>query len=415
MTLFSRAITPLALERLKSFPVLYINGPRQAGKTTLVRELLNRSLKADYVTFDDILERTAAQRNPQDYIKQVGHPLIIDEVQFVPELFRVLKMEVDTLRQQKLRGKGKATGQYLLTGSANLMAMPALADAMVGRMATLTLYPFSAAERENGKGDFIERVFAADFTGVKSNRLLLAKTIRAASFPELQNLKPADSKAWFENYIRKITLEDPRQLYNLEKAEYMPMLLQALAGRAGSLINEADLSRDVGLTANTVRTYRQLLQASFIHLALRPWHRNTGKRLVKAAKGYFYDTQLLLYLLQAEFDELPLPKAGHVLENFVASELLKLINNSGTDANLLYFRTRDGKEVDFVIEKPNGKLIGIEVKNAEKIGDSDLAGMKLLQEAAGKDFVHGYVLCNTPRPLPFGDKITLLPFSVLWG
>jgi len=419
MAVIERSLTRLVTSDMQAFPAVYINGPRQAGKSTLVRELILPDYPtARYVTFDDVLERAAATRNPADYLSGTGFPFVIDEVQLVPGLFRPLKKAIDEARLSKLKsGQAKPNGRYLLTGSANLAAVPALADAMVGRMGIRTLYPFSAAEIWEGKGDFIERAFSGDFSkAVKSNKTVL-DAMRVATFPELLDMPLSQVKSWFDNYVRKVTLEDPRQIYNLEKAEFMPLLLQTLAHRAGNLINDADLSRDVGLNTITTRTYRKLLEATFVTLDMQPWHRNVQKRLVKTGKGYFYDTLLLCHMLGGGPEELArkdLNRFGHILENFVATELLKLINNGDTGSALHFFRTHDGDEVDFVIENPQGKLVAIEVKNAENVTERDLSGMRELRDVAGKDFRHGIVLCNTPRPLPFGDGITLLPFSALW-
>lgn len=419
MAVINRSLTRLVTGDMEAFPVVYVNGPRQAGKSTLVRELILPDYpKARYVTFDDVLERAAAARNPAGYLADMDFLFVIDEVQLVPELFRALKKSVDEARLSKLKsGQSKPNGLYLLTGSANLAAVPALADAMVGRMGIRTLYPFSAAEIWEGKGDFVNRVFARDFGKAEKDGRTVTDAMRVATFPELLDMQPAEAKIWFDNYVRKITLEDPRQIYHLEKAEFMPLLLQALAHRAGNLVNNADLSRDVGLNTITTRTYRKLLEAAFITLDMQPWHRNVQKRLVKTGKGYFYDTLLLCHMLGSRPEELAkkdLNRFGHVLENFVAVELLKLINNSGSGHALHFYRTHDGGEVDFVIENPQGKLVAIEVKNAESVAERDLSGIRDLRQAAGKDFLHGIVLCNAPRPLPFGDEITLLPFSALW-
>jgi predicted AAA+ superfamily ATPase len=419
MPIIERAVTRYIFEDMRAFPAVYVNGPRQSGKTTLVRELIaSKFNQASYVTFDDVLERAAAARNPEAYLEQVGYPLVIDEVQMVQEIFRPLKKAIDESRLKNLRsGRHKPNGRYLLTGSTNLAAMPKLADAMVGRMGIRTLYPLSAAEYWDTEGDFIQRAFARDFPAADQAKRRLMDALHVASFPELVGMKSAQVKSWFENYIRQVTLEDPRQIYNLEKAEFMLLLLQALASRAGNLINDADLSRDIGLSTITTRTYRNLLQATFITFYLHPWHRNVSKRLVKASKGYFYDTQLLCHMLQRSPEELAAHdpgRFGHVLENFVATELIKLINNSDSGHNLLFYRTRDGKKVDFVVESPHGSLIGIEIKNAENVTERDFSGLKELQSLAKKDFICGIVLCNTPRPLPFGDNIFLVPFSALW-
>jgi uncharacterized protein len=424
MPIINRAVTQSVIDALKTFPVVYINGPRQAGKSTLVRDIVfpkitDTTNKGQYITFDDVLERASAMRNPQTYLQSTTKPLIIDEIQMVPEIFRPLKLVIDEERHERLVSGGeKPNGRYLLTGSANLAALPALANAMVGRMATRTLYPLSAFEVFGGQGDFVNRAFACDFSEVNPTHKTLNEAITNSTFPELVSLPETQHKSWYDNYLRKVTLEDPRHIYNMEKADLMPVLLQALAVRAGNLINDADLSRDTGLTSVTARTYRQLLHSTFISLELRPWFRNIGKRLIKSSKSFFYDTGLLCHTLGRSvrdiktFDQ---PRFGNVLENYVATELLKLIAISQERLELLFYHTRDGREVDFVIEKPSGELIGIEVKNSETISEKDLSGLKELKAVVGKDFVCGIVLCNTKRVLPYGDGIWLVPLSHLWN
>lgn len=404
------------LESLKFFPVVYINGPRQAGKTTLVQQLLASKFPAYYITFDDVLERAAAIRNPYAYIKESGTPLIIDEVQMAPELFRPLKKLVDEQRQAALLSKASANGHYLLTGCANLMAIPELANAMVGRMATLTLLPLSASEIRNRISHFLDRCFAKDFSGITTEDTAIAHTIRRATYPELQHMPDNMMDSWFRNYIQKITLEDPRHIYNLEKAEYMPVLLQALAVRAGNLINDAELGRELGLNAMTTRHYRGLLNNTFITNTLKPWYRNISKRLVKSHKLYFHDTMLLCHLLGSTPEKLAKNQPGrfgHVLENFVLSEMVKANYASNETVDISFYRTNDGREIDFVLERQH-KLVAIEVKNAEAITHKDLAGIKELQQNTGKDFHCGIILCNTPRVIAYDKDIYLLPFSALW-
>ncbi len=417
MAIIKRHIRPLIMDALRSFPVAYINGPRQAGKTTLAKILLTEDFKAKFITFDDALERAAAARNPLNYLRESGTPLIIDEVQRVPEIFFALKKLVDERRQKALQDKTSPNGCYLLTGSANLTAMAQLANAMVGRMATLTLLPLSAGEKEGTRPRFIERCFERDFSSVEPNATTLAQAIQMASFPELATMPENMIKTWFKNYIQKITLEDPRHIYNLEKAEYMPSLLQTLASRAGNLINDANMGRELGLNAVTTRNYRGLLESTFIACTLKPWYRNMAKRLVKSKKSYFYDTMLLCHLLGQSpevFIKSSPTQFGHILENFVFSELIKVGQSGEHEVNISFYRTNDGREVDFVLERQN-KLVAIEVKNAEHIEKKDLAGIKELQKMTGKDFVCGIILCNTERVIPYDDNIYLLPLSCLWS
>ena len=416
MKIIPRYLEKKVIDLLKFFPVVYVNGPRQAGKTTLACELISNKFKGRFITFDDAMERSIAIRNPQSFLREAGCPLIIDEVQMVPDLFRILKLIVDEKRLGALQKDENVYGCYLLTGSANFMVIPKLADAMVGRMATVTLLPFSASEYWSGKGNFIERCFAKDFTDLKKDKKTVYEAMRIATFPELTIIPKKSISEWFHSYTNKITLDDPKYVYNLEKAEYMPVLLQALATRVGNLVNDSDLSRDVGINTVTARTYRGLLSGSFIYYYLCPWYRNINKRLVKAGKAYFYDTMLLSYLLRTPIKDMQkiMPQYfGHILENFVLSELLKLNIHMDRDINISFYRTRDGREVDFVLEDFN-KIVGIEVKNAEKITEKDLSGLKELQAATGNDFVCGIVLCNTQRVLQYSKDIYLVPLSALW-
>ena len=404
MKVVKRHSKSLILDALKSFPAVYINGPRQAGKTTLARELSEECDGAKFVTFDDTLERAAAIRNP------------LDEVQMAPPIFRPLKMLIDEQRQDALRHGANANGRYLLTGSANLAVTPELADAMVGRMATLTLLPFSAAEALSQTSSFLDRCFSKDFSDIKTDDVKLTEIIRKASYPELMHMPESMTDSWFKNYIQKITLEDPRHIYNLEKAEFMPVLLQSLAARAGNLVNDANIGRETGLNAVTTRTYRGILNGMFITNTLRPWCRNITKRLVKSDKIFFYDTMLLCYLLGTVPEEAlknnP-TRFGHILENFVLSELCKYNFAAGEKLTVSFYRTNDGREIDFVLEK-QGKLTAVEVKHAEHVTDKDLAGIKELQAAVGDDFRCGIILCNTPRVIAYDENIYLLPFSALW-
>ena len=416
MKAIERQLQRLILSDLKTFPAVYINGPRQAGKTTLVRELLAKDFAAKFITFDDALERAAAMRNPLGYIGDSGTPLIIDEVQMVPAIFRPLKMLIDEQRQAALRSGTNANGHYLLTGSANLGATPELADAMVGRMGTLTLLPLSAAEVHNTRSHFLERCFSRDFSGIEAGGTKLPGVIRQATYPELMQMSESRADIWFRNYIQKITLEDPRHIYNLEKAEFMPMLLQALAARAGNLINDANIGREIGLNAVTTRTYRSILNGTFVTNTLSPWYRNITRRLVKSSKIFFHDTMLLCHLLGGSPEDLAKSNStrfGHVLENFVLSELCKSNFATGEEVDISFYRTSDGREIDFVLER-HGKLVALEVKHAENITDKDLAGIKELQADTGDDFCCGIVLCNTPRVLAYGEGIYLVPFSALW-
>lgn len=222
---------------------------------------------------------------------------------------------------------------------------------------------------------------------------------------------------WFDGYITTILQRDVRALAEIEKLSAIPNLLRILANRAGGLLNDADIARDAGLNTVTQRNYKTLLKMLFLTFEIAPWYRNIGKRLVKSPKGYIIDTLMLCHLLQYELSDLINNRPeifGHVLENFVATELLKLIANSDDKLDLLHFRTSDNKEVDFVLEKTNGKLAAIEVKNRDNVNQADFNGLKTLQNLTGDDFICGVVLYRGQNIVPFGDKLWAVPIANLW-
>lgn len=408
-----RTLSHNVLFALKNSPVVFVNGPRQAGKSTLVQGLAKRDFPAEYISFDNATQMAAAASAPHSFLVSRKGPVILDEVQMVPELFRELKTVVDDIR---LNDKAHSNGRFLLTGSANIMALPKLSDPLVGRMSVKTLYPFSASEALGGSGDFLERLFAGDFRSSKK-ATPLNDAIRHATFPEISGKEAKERNEWFEGYLTTILQRDVRMLSELEKIAMLPTLLRVLANRAGSLMNDAEIARDIALNPVTSKSYRGILQAMFLTFDVQPWFRNIGKRLVKSPKGYITDTLLLCHLLDWRLEDLRQRKPdlyGHVAENFVATELIKLLSFSDVRANLLHFRTSDNKEVDFVLERPDGTLAGIEVKTSERVDAADFNGLKALQAIAGEDFNGGIVLYAGRDVVPFGEKLFAVPFEALW-
>ncbi len=415
MPYIKRHITPAVLQALKASPVVFVNGPRQAGKSTLVQELAKKAWPADYVTFDSATQMGAAAASPESFLRSYDGPLIIDEVQMVPDLFRPLKTLVDELRRKR---KGGIGGRFLLTGSANMMALPQLADALVGRMSIITLYPLSAAEVSGAKGDFAARLFSNGLKAGKiTSKLDLLTAMARATFPEITRADAAVRATWFEGYITTILQRDLRQVADVEKAAILPALLRIVASRAGSLVNEADISRSVGLNAVTGKRYRTILQMMFLTFDVQPWFRNIGKRIVKSPKAYLVDTSLLCRLLQGTPEDIRArdPQLfGHLVENFVATELLKQQAASGMHIQLLHFRTSDGKEVDFVLERSDGRLAGIEVKAGDSVEGNDFSGLRELQSKTGKDFSVGVVLYGGREIVSFGKSLWAIPHALLW-
>ncbi|QEC45703.1 ATP-binding protein [Pseudobacter ginsenosidimutans] len=419
MTTIPRQITSELQAALKVSPVVFLDGPRQSGKSTLVRHITHPPVvdaeeSATYITFDSPTQMAAAAAEPQAFLTSRKGNLIIDEVQLVPEIFRALKIVVDEIR---LKDKSNVNGRFLLTGSANILALPQLSDPLVGRTSVLTLYPFCTAEAIQSKCDGLTRLLSMNFDAMSSHGLSLIKAIELATFPEISTSNSGERFRWFDGYLSTILQRDVRQLAELDKIALLPTLLRVLATRAGNLLNDADIARDIGLNAVTSKNYRNILKMMFLNFDVQPWYRNIGKRLVKAPKGYLTDTMLLSHMLGMELEDMQLNRPelfGHVLENYVATELVKQLSFGNVRGQLHHFRTSDGKEVDFVIEKQDGSIFAIEIKKSESVSIHDFKGIQLLAESAPKDFKGGVILYSGKEAVPFGKNLWAVPFQVLW-
>lgn len=425
MVIINRKLTSQLRDALQAFPVVYVNGPRQAGKSTLVQQLAAKQWPAEYVTFDEATMMSAAAANPESFLRAYSSRVIFDEVQMVPDLFRALKILVDEAR---FADKKAANGRYLLTGSANIMALPTLSDALVGRMRVLTLYPLSVLEVIGAKDSFIKRLMTNQFKpATVKGKISVVDAMHQATFPEITDQENSARSQWFEAYITTILQRDVRQIADIAKLGVLPNLLKVLASRAGGLISEADLSRSIGQNAVTTKSYRILLQMMFLTFDVKPWYRNIGKRLVKAPKGYLVDTALLCHLLQVDIAQVEKNNPemfGHIFENFVASELLKQLSSMSNVAlgeasverapELYHFRTSNGKEVDFVLEQADGKLAAIEVKSRDAVDATDFKGLKTLRELVGDDFICGIVLYRGTKIIPFDNNLWAVPIDVMW-
>lgn len=418
MDFVNRHITEKLKRTLKVNPVTFLNGARQTGKSSLVQQLApelgDAKHPAEYQTFDRPTVMAAASAAPEAFLKAYQLPLILDEVQLVPGLFRALKVVVDEMR---LSDKSTANGKFILTGSANIMALPQLADPLVGRMSILTLYPFTASEATYNISGGIDRLLTMNFRGMQDRGLTLQNAIRWATYPEISKAEDEERKTWFDGYITSILQRDVKQIADLEKSALLPHMLQVLASRIGGIINESDIGREVGMNSVTGKSYRNILKMMFLTFDIKPWSRNIAKRLVKSPKGYFIDTSLACHILDYKLEDIAKTKPelyGHMVENFVATELLKQLANGDTKAALYYYGTSDGKEIDFILEKPDGTVLAIEVKKNEKVTSEDFKIIRQFETIAGPDFIGGIVLYAGKDVVPFGTNLWAVPFHVLW-
>jgi predicted AAA+ superfamily ATPase len=415
-TNFTRWLTPALHDALTAAPAVFVNGPRQAGKSTLVKQLTKESKKVSYVTLDDLSVCSAAQSDPAAFLQQFDSTVIIDEAQMAPALFRAIKQVIDELRE---KDRNKVKGRFILTGSANILALPQLADALVGRMRILTLLPMGMGEYADKK-PVIQKLSEQGlsfFTANQTHDLFhLEEWIHRSSFPEIALIPEKLREEWYRDYLATILQRDVQQLADIDKIAAIPHLLKILSLRTASLINDSAAARDAGLNTMTYRRYRMLLQHVFLITTIPPWFKNNiGKRLTKSPKLFFYDTGLLAYLYGADLKQLKTsqsPLYGPLVENFVASELMKQLTVS-PKLSLYHYRTEDGREVDFVLENAEGKLIGLEVKARQTVNINDFAGLKSLKESAGKDFKCGILLYAGKNVLGFGQDMLAVPITAL--
>ena len=399
------------LEALDDTPVVYLQGARQTGKSTLAKDLAERR-SASYLTLDTAAVLAAAADAPDGFVAGLPRPVVIDEAQRAPALAVAIKAAVDADRRP---------GQFLLTGSAGVMSLPRLAESLAGRMELHTLWPLSQGEIAGTRETFVDRLFEAEppsAAQAPDPEADVVDRICAGGYPEARGRRPGRRRsAWFDAYVDAILQRDVRELANIERLLDMPRLLALLATRAGQLINHADLARTLGLPQTTLKRYLALLETTFLVWRLPAWLANVGKRLAKAPKLMLVDTGLLVHLLDADAARLRRDRTslGHVLENFVAMELTKQLSWSRRRCRLFHFRTEAGAEVDLVIEDRDGRLVGVEVKDTATLRPQHFAGLRALAELAGDRFVRGVVVHLGAVVVPFGPALHGLLLGEIWA
>lgn len=407
--MFKRYIKPVLAKALKRSPVVLLNGARQIGKTTLALEFMQEN-GYTYVTFDDEITYLAAKGNSTDFLAAMNKPLIIDEVQRVPEIFLAIKRDVDINR---------VSGRYLLTGSANPLLIPRLGDSLAGRMEVINLMPLSQGEIYNHEEHFIDTIFGAKPLQSPQQSLtkkVLYERVVMGGYPSVQNSTEEDQEAWMRNYLNLILQRDIKDLAQIEKITELPNLLKILAARASNLLNVAEVARDSKMSVQTVHRYSALLETIFMVNLKQTWSNNSTTRITKAPKLYLVDSGLLAYLLDVSLEKL-LEGSSHarkIIENFVMNELQKQSTWSKLHVQLYHFRTSSGEEVDIILEDRSGNIVGIEIKNSTTVNPSDFKGLIYLREKAKGTFIKGIVLYTGSQYIPFEKDLFALPINALW-
>lgn len=407
--LYSRHISPRLEEARLDTPVVLVAGPRQAGKTTLVRQVAVRQ-GIRYLTMDDALTLLSAREDPVGMVRSLDK-VVIDEIQRVPQLLLAIKKSVDEDRRP---------GRFLLTGSANLMGLPTVADSLAGRMETLLLLPLSQAEVESSMGNWIDRAFSGrtpTSDAPASGQDLVERVLRGGYPEAITRASARRREVWARQYLDALIQRDVRDVADIEKLDQLPRFLRTLAETSGQMCNYTRLGGQVGLDGKTVSRYMGVLEQMYLLRRVDAWARNRLKRVVKTPKLEFIDSGLLAALLNLTPEALARDRSrfGQVLETFVFGELLKHTTTADNDYRLMYYRDADGAEVDVVIENGAGQLVGVEVKAAATVNSGDVKGLRKLASLVDAQFQMGVVLYDGTETLPLGDRIWAAPLSSLWS
>lgn len=389
--------------------VVSVSGARQVGKTTLVRRLMRNHKGALERRLDVGIERAAAERDPQAFVRHDGL-LVIDEIQRVPELVLAIKAAVD---------EDPRPGRFLLTGSARLLKRRPLPDALVGRMETIELWPLSQGELERTTDDFVDRAFAvdADFEAdERTSREALCERISRGGFPEAARRDEGRRARFFSGYLDDLIERDVAQLAEIERREVLQRLLRATAGRAAQLLKVNALATAIAAPKSTAERYLALFEEVFLLKRVPAWTSSSTTRAGHMSKLLFVDTGLCAHVLGRTVRRLVKDDllVGSLVENFVLGELARQLEWSRERAKLHHYRTRDGVEVDGVLEAADGRIVGVEVKAGETVRSDDFRALRHLQAHAGTAFHRGLVLHAGRQTLSFGGGMLAVPIASLW-
>ncbi len=390
-----------------------ILGPRQAGKSTLARELQRTGVVPHYYSLDEEATRSVATSDPDGFVADIDTPAVIDEVQRAPDLLLAIKRAVDT---------SDARGQFLITGSADVLTSRAVADALPGRVEYVNLWPLSQGEIERREETFVDRLFTGDpprLSGEPQGRTAHAERVVRGGFPDARRRTDRQRGRYFDSYLQAIFSRDLAAVGSVRVGpETLAQLLRLLAARSGNLISFRRLAGELELDDKTVKAHTTMLEELFLVRRLRPWSRNIGSRHIKTPKLFIADTGLISALLGIDarrysaIDQGEL--AGMLLETFVVMELVKQQTWASSRTELYFYRDVRQREVDIVIESVTGDIAGVEVKAAASVGRSDSAGLRFLRDKLGARFSAGVVLYAGSNTLEIEERIWAVPLAGLW-
>ena len=400
-----RSIETVLKRAVSEFPAVVLTGPRQSGKTTVLKHLFSKDRR--YVSLEPPDVRATATEDPRGFLAMYPPPVILDEVQYAPDLLPYVKERIDADRQQP--------GQYLLTGSQNLLLAEKITESLAGRAAMLRLLPLSRREADGYPQAPLpwERKKPGGRRRKTAHHEIWLDSLRGF-YPELVANPGRDVSLWHAGYVQTYLERDVRTIRQVGDLNQFQSFLRALAARTAQLISLTDLARDLGVAVNTVKAWLSVLEATYQVFILRPYFANIGKRLVKTPKVYFADVGTLCYLTGLKDPEHAAtgPMGGPIMETAVLAEIVKTLAHRGLEPQVYFWRTSTGTEVDILVETA-GKLVPIEVKLSATPRPAMASSIKAFQQDFGSKALPGYVVHPGDMRLPLGSNVTALPFAEL--
>lgn len=409
--ILARAVAGRYRDTVAARRVTVVTGPRQSGKTTLVRtQLANGTLRS----LDDQGTLDAALADPVGFLALGGRPLAVDEVQRAGEpLVRAIKLNVD---------RDPSPGQFILTGSSNFLTVPTISESLAGRAGFVEVWPFTQGEISGIPDRFVDQVLTgpeafATYQPSGVSRRDLLKRICVGGYPEVQRLPTRDRSGWFRDYVMTTIQRDVVQVSGIRKVPELTQLLRLFAARTGCELVMQSVVDDAPLERQAVYDHRAWLETIYLITTLPAWSRNLTRRVKRRPKIFLTDPGLAAWLLgktQAALEDPTDPATGQLVETFVFAELRRQLTWAEADATMFHWQDRAGAEVDIILEATDGRVVGIEVKSGQTPKPEWFRWLAQMRDTIGDKFKVGVALYAGDQVLPFGDRLLAVPISALW-